>query len=592
MLARRIAHSPMRRIAALLAVLAIAGSFMVGAAAAAPAHLIAFVTDFPVYAEFRPNDPGYIDQWGLRQIDAPTAWDVTRGDPSIIVAVVDTGVWWTHQDLQANMWSNTDGTHGFDFVDGDTNPMDPDPTGLFHGTGVSGVIAAIMNNGQGVAGTAQVHVMALRALGPNGQGSSLNTSQAIRWAANHGAKIINLSLGTNETFGGPTDIQLAVDYAWSRGALIVAAAGNAGASTLDYPARLPNVVSVAAIDETGQRASFSNYGTGLDITAPGDRILTLDGNNNIHYLRGTSFAAPFVSGVAALLLSVDGNLTNVELWNILNTTAVQPGGGTGPNTSYGWGVVNAWNAINALNQPFISVNSVPSSVSRSSTFGITWSILGPAGGVVSDTHVVLGTSPGQLGNATSAQSGMTRQSYTANGITWPSGANTLYFKVVATVDGAPYESGQLSIAASNLPDFLFVLYQLLSSNLLYLALFILALAAVVAFIPQRRSARARRIASRPRPMYPANYYVPAARPGQPPPAPGLAQPHAASTPPPIEFVRPASGPSAPPVSPAPLAPVGPVSPVASAATKKRCPSCGTLVNADNLFCFFCGNPFR
>ena len=582
----------MRRIAALLAVLAVAGTFTVGAVAASPTPRVAVVTDFPVYAEFRPNDPGYIDQWGLRQIDAPTAWDVTRGDPSIIVAVVDTGVWWTHPDLQANMWSNTDGTHGFDFIDGDTNPMDLDPVGLFHGTGVAGVAAAIMNNGQGVAGTAQVRVMALRALGPNGQGSSLNTSLAIRWAADHGAKIINLSLGTNDTFGGPTDIQLAVDYAWRRGALIVAAAGNSGTSTLDYPARLPNVVSVAAIDETGQRASFSNYGTGLDIAAPGDRILTLDGNNNIHYLRGTSFAAPFVSGAAALLLSVDGNLTNVELWNILNTTAVQPGGGIGPNTNYGWGVVNAWNAINALNQPFISVNSYPSSVSRSSTFGITWSILGPAGGVVSDTHVIWGTAPGQLGNATSAQSGVTRQSYTANGLTWPSGANTLYFKVVATVDGAPYESGELSIAASNLPDFLFVLYQLLSSNLLYLALFILALAGVVAFIPQRRAARARRLASHPRTMYPANYYVPAARPAQPPPGPPPGQTRVAVAPPPIEFMRPASAPTAPSPPSTPATPVAPVGPVAPAATKKRCPSCGTMVNADNLFCFFCGNPFR
>src|SRR5947199_9950026 len=126
--------------------------------------------------------------------------------------------------------------------------MDNDPQGIYHGTGVSGVIAALIDNGQVTAGTGQGHTMALRALGLNGQGSSLNTSQAIRWAAQHGAKVINLSLGTNETFGGPTDIQLAVDYAWSRGALVVAAAGNAGTGTLEYPARLPNVVSVAPID--------------------------------------------------------------------------------------------------------------------------------------------------------------------------------------------------------------------------------------------------------------------------------------------------------------------------------------------------------
>src|SRR5205809_2366855 len=358
--------------AVFLAVFAVAGTF-VGGLTGPVVRAESVATNFPVHAEFRPNDPYYLDQWGMQKIGAPNAWDVTLGKPSVVVAVVDTGVWWTHQDIQANMWVNpADGTtHGYDFISGDTNPMD-ESSGVYHGTGVAGVIAAIIDNGQDVAGTAQVKVMALRALVLNGQGSSFNTSQAIRWAAQNGAKIINLSLGTNETFGGPTDIQLAIDYAWSRGALIVAAAGNAGSGTLDYPARLPNVVSVAAIDETGQRASFSNYGPGLDLSAPGDRILTLDGTG-IQYLRGTSFSAPFVSGAAALLLSVDRNLTNIDLWNILNSTAIQPSG-SGYNTNYGCGVVNVWNAINALSQPFISLTSYPTSVSTSSMFNITWPV--------------------------------------------------------------------------------------------------------------------------------------------------------------------------------------------------------------------------
>src|SRR5437867_8396254 len=388
-------------------------------------------------------------------------------------------------------------------------------------------IAAITDNGQGIAGTAQISVIAVRALGPNGQGSSFNTSQAIRWAADRGARVINLSLGTNETFIGPTDIQLAVNYAWSKGALIVAAAGNAGVGTLDYPARLPNVVSVAAIDESGRRASFSNYGSGLDISAPGTRIVTLNGGNNqqnnVHYLQGTSFSTPFVSGAAALLLSVDPSLTNVELWNILNSTAVQPVG-SGYNTNYGWGVVNVWNAINALSQPFISVNSYPSSVSSSSTFGVTWSILGPTGVAVTDTHVLWGTVSGSLGTARAGQSGRTHDSFTANGFSIPSGPRALYFKVVATVNGTSYTSREYTVTASSLPDFLFVLYQLLASNLLYLALFILVLAGVVAFIPQRRAARARRAAARPLTLYPPRYYVQAARPSQPPPVPPPAHP--------------------------------------------------------------------
>ncbi len=222
-----------------MAVLGLVGSFIFGVAASPATESPVVVSGFRLSTEFSPNDPVYRTgvQWGLPQIGAPQAWDVTLGSPNVIVAVVDTGVVWTHPDLRPNMWTNTaDGTHGYDYVDGDTNPTETDPSGVYHGTGVSGVIGAVTDNGQWIAGTAQVSVMALRALGPNGQGSSFNTSEAIRWAADHGAKIINLSLGTNETFGGPTDIELAINYAWSRGALIVAAAGNAGSGTLDYPA--------------------------------------------------------------------------------------------------------------------------------------------------------------------------------------------------------------------------------------------------------------------------------------------------------------------------------------------------------------------
>src|SRR5438046_10383977 len=139
--------------------------------------------------------------------------------------------------------------------------------------------------------------------------------------------------------------------------------------------------------------------------------------------------------------------------------------------------LNALNAINALIQPFISVNACPPSVSRSSTLGVTWSILGPVGAAVADPHGVWGTASVRLGNATPTQSGSTHQSYTANGLTLPSGTDTFYFKVVAMVNGTSYESREYTVGASNLPDFLFVLYQLLASNLLYLALFILALAA-------------------------------------------------------------------------------------------------------------------
>src|SRR3989441_1325401 len=579
-----------RRFAAIVAILAMVGAFVAGAAAVAPTKATRIGTSFPVHTEFTPSDPFFFDQWGLKSIGVPSAWDVTLGDRNVIVAVVDTGVWWTQPDIQANMWTNSvDGTHGWDFVDGDSNPMDIDPSGTYHGTGVAGVIGAITDNGQGIAGTAQVSIMAVRAVGSNGEGTSTDTAQAIIWAADHGAKVINLSLGTNETPIEPTDIHLAIDHAWSKGALIVAAAGNAGIGTLDYPARLPEVVSVAAIDESGRRASFSNYGTGLDLSAPGTRIDTLNGGNNnlnnVHSLQGTSFSTPFVSGVAGLLLSAEPGLTNVQLWNILNMTAVQPVG-NGYNKDYGWGVVSARNAIAALNQPLISIDSYPTSVSSSSTFGVTWSILGPVGMTVSDTHLVWGTVPGMLRNSTSAQSGQTRQSYTAAGLSIPSGAGSMYFKIVATVNGSLYESSEKIVSLSSVPDFLFVLYQLLASNLLYLALFILVLAGVVAFIPQRRAARARRAVARPQMLYPPSYYVQAAQPSQPPP---VAYPAQTVTP---RIEPQIAGPPTPTQTPTVVQPVAPATIAQPTAARKRCPSCGTMVNADNMFCFFCGNRFR
>src|SRR3989454_4279456 len=241
-----------RRFAAIIAVLAIAGAFVPGAAVGATAKPTVF-TNFTVHTEF-PNDPFYVDEWGLQSIGAPNAWGVTLGNSSVVVAVVDTGVWWTHPDIQANMWTDPiDGSHGHDYVDGDSNPMDIDPNGIYHGTGVAGVIAAITDNGQGIAGTAQVRVMAVRALGPNGQGSSINVSQPIRYAADKGAKVINLSLRTNQTFLPGQDMELAINYSWSKGALITAAAGNSCGGTLDYTAGLTNVLSVAVIDATSSQ---------------------------------------------------------------------------------------------------------------------------------------------------------------------------------------------------------------------------------------------------------------------------------------------------------------------------------------------------
>ena len=596
----------LRSLSRTLSILALALAFLLTFASpvlARPAPQ-AVTSNFPVYSTFTPNDPYYKlgDQWGLNMIDAPKAWDVTLGSPNVTVAVVDTGVWYMQSDILPNMWVNMGnptcaaGTHGYNFINSSCYPIDSDAaSGTYHGTGVSGVIAAVINNGIDIAGVANVRIMALEALGPNGEGSSTNTSLAIQWAADHGARIINLSLGTNTTVIGPNEISNAINSAWSKGALVIAATGNAGTNGLDYPASLPNVVSVGAVDPTGARASFSNYGNGLQIAAPGVQIMTLDGGGNApHTLTGTSLATPFVSGVAALLLSLNPTLTNVELWNVLNETAVSPTGGY--SVYYGHGIVNAWNAIYELNQPFISVNRYPQTVSRGSTFTVGWSILRPANLsasqtlAVTDTHIVYGTNPSSLGNATPAQTGVAGDSYSATGIPMPQGAaNGLSFQVVATVNGTTYRSPVYTVGASNLPSFLLVLYQFLSSNLLYLAIFILALAAIVAFVPQRRARARRSAAYRTRTSAPPPYPYAGPPPGPPPGAPGTQPPptvqaRSAQPPPPIEFVRPVAPPAP---APPPTAPPPP-----AAAAKKRCPNCGTLVNQDNMFCFYCGHPFR
>ena len=558
---------------ALAAALVLFVSIGLPASASSPAPGPTVLTNFPVYAQFTPNDPLFSQQWGLSWIKAPQAWDATPGSHNVTIAVVDTGVWYTDSDIAPNMWNNTDGTHGYDIIANTEYPMDAD-TPTYHGTGVAGVIGAVTNNNDLMAGVCQCSIMALRALGSAGEGSSTNVSKAIDWAVNHGARIINLSLGTNTTISTPTDMSIAINYAWSKGALVIAAAGNEGTGTLDYPASLPNVVSVAAIGPTGQRAYFSNYGPGLSISAPGYNIITLSSNDGSHYLSGTSLATPFVSGVAGLIWSLDPNLTNRQVWDILNRTADPVSGGS--PTEYGVGVVDAYKAVTFLDQPFISVDSPPQSVSRSATFQVSWTILGPAGLLVTDTHVMWGTDPSALGNATPIQSGVTRENFTAGGLQIPSSAANLHFQVVATVNGTNITSPVYTVTVSNIPDFINVLLQLLRSNLLVLALFILALAAVVAFVP-RRHARRRRVTYQVSSQYPGYPYA-GPPPGAPPPGPPVAtRAPPPSPPPPVEFVRPGETP--PPVQ-------------AGMSVKRPCPRCGTWVNAESRFCFFCGQPLR
>ena len=293
--------------------------------------------DFVEFAEpnfiAHPNaDPYFSLQWGLDNdgdidIDWPEAMAIYRPQGDVVVAVIDTGVAYRHPDLDDSMWSRI----GTDFVDSDNDPMDEDG----HGTFIASVIAAERNNGIGAVGVApNAKIMALRV----GTGDGLDGAaiiEASTYAANNGARIINASFGSTD-FSFTAKRQ--IEWLDSQGVLVVAAAMNDAADAPAYPASyaVPNIISVGAIEQTGERWSSSNYGPTVDIGAPGDNMIgaTIDGD--YRYGSGTSFAAPVVVGVAALLMSQQPSLTHHEVRDIILATAVP-----GPD----FNVVNAHAAL-------------------------------------------------------------------------------------------------------------------------------------------------------------------------------------------------------------------------------------------------------
>ncbi len=288
--------------------------------------------DKKVHAFFSPNDPRYSEQYSLNStvgIDAPDAWDRTIGSPSALVAVVDSGVDYIHEDLQTSIWTNpgeiagngvdddsngfVDDVHGYDFANEDGEPLDDNG----HGTHVAGTIAAAGNNSVGMIGVAWgAQVIAIKCLDSAGSGFSSDLVRAIDYAITlkgQGYPIvaINLSLGGEYT----SSLERAVSRAADRGILIVAAAGNEGSnddSSPTYPAslNLPNILSVAATNSSGELADYSNYGrSSVDVGAPGSGILSTlprqGGVSRYGYESGTSMATPHVSGIAALVVAAN-----------------------------------------------------------------------------------------------------------------------------------------------------------------------------------------------------------------------------------------------------------------------------------------------
>jgi subtilisin family serine protease len=292
--------------------------------------------DGPVHAFETSPDPGRARQWGLDAVGAPLAWGVTRG-AGIVVAVVDTGIA-PAPDLEGRL------LEGWNVVDGTADAIDDNG----HGTHVAGTIGENAENGLAEAGLApEVSLLPVKVLDAGGSGTDSDVATGIVWAADHGARIVNLSLG------GPSSSRVlsdAVRYATAHAVLIVAAAGNESGA-VGYPARIAGVLGVGAVDSTLARASFSNTGTGLDIVAPGVDIVqqTLGerpGSFADAAFSGTSMATPFVTAAAALVLAAKPASTPASVRRLLERTA-QDLGVAGRDGETGYGLVRADRALGA-----------------------------------------------------------------------------------------------------------------------------------------------------------------------------------------------------------------------------------------------------
>lgn len=324
--------------------------------------------DYLAQAAFIPNDPHYSDQWGLPQIQTDLAWDMTQGSPAVAIAIVDTGIDLDHPDLSTELWINPgeipgngqdddgngyiDDVNGWDWVNNDNEPQDD----IGHGSHVAGTAAAATDNGIGVAGVCpNCRLMALKVLDAAGQGTYSDIAQGITYAADKGAKVINLSLG------GYADAQLlrdAVAYT-AQSSVVVAAAGNDNKQDFFYPAAYNDyVVAVVATDNNDQKAAFSNYGDWIDLSAPGVSIWSTLYDDTYAAWSGSSMAAPFVAGVAGLVHSqhLDWSAGTVR-GQLLHTADDIDTLNPGYEGKLGRGRVNAFQALTLTAHPELNVKN-------------------------------------------------------------------------------------------------------------------------------------------------------------------------------------------------------------------------------------------
>jgi thermitase len=265
-------------------------------------------------AQLTPNDAYFVNQWNLSKISMPAAWDYTTGSDTVTIAVLDTGININHEDLVGKSTGNLDDNG--------------------HGTLVAGITGAVGNNSKGIAGICWgCKVASYKVLNSNGIGGDSGIATAITQAADQGAKVINLSLGS---YSFSSTEQSAINYAWNKGVLIVGASGNDGLTTPFYPAAFTNVLSVGQTDPNDSRMATSNYGSWLDVVAPGLSSLSTTMDGSYSFASGTSIAAPHVSGLAGLIYSANPGLSNQQVVDIIQNSAIDLGT-VGRDDQFGYG---------------------------------------------------------------------------------------------------------------------------------------------------------------------------------------------------------------------------------------------------------------